>query len=260
MAKQITPPGWHVVQQGEWVAKLAAIYGIAKWEDIWSRSENAALRDHRLSPNVLLPGDRLYIPATARRSDPAASQATHRYRTSAPSLSLRLKLRLGEPSDGGSGAIKYVLTQTLSDGTSLETPGTTSSDGSIKARIHSKAEAASLALPDLNLVFPLELGYMDPVRDGDRPVISGVQARLNNLGFYCGPIDGVLGPKTVAAVAAFQRRAMGRNPDVDDGGSDQGNGSGDDHGSGGNANGAGGPLGRLDADTLDALGRAATPG
>ncbi|MBL4683182.1 MAG: peptidoglycan-binding protein [Nannocystaceae bacterium] len=43
---------------------------------------------------------------------------------------------------------------------------------------------------------------MDPVE-----TTRGYQARLRNLGFGSDPIDGIHGPKTRAAVRAFQRFA-----------------------------------------------------
>jgi LysM repeat protein len=36
---------------------------------------------------------------------------------------------------------------------------------------------------------------------------AGIQVALRALGLYCGPIDGIVGPKTVAAVRAAQKRA-----------------------------------------------------
>jgi peptidoglycan hydrolase-like protein with peptidoglycan-binding domain len=36
-------------------------------------------------------------------------------------------------------------------------------------------------------------------------VITNVQIQLQNAGYYSGPIDGVLGPLTRAAIADYQR-------------------------------------------------------
>ena len=41
---------------------------------------------------------------------------------------------------------------------------------------------------------------LDPVTE-----LTGVQARLRNVGYGEVPIDGALGPATVAALCAFQR-------------------------------------------------------
>src|SRR5487761_768503 len=35
---------------------------------------------------------------------------------------------------------------------------------------------------------------------------AGIQVALRALGLYCGPIDGIVGPQTVAAVRAAQKR------------------------------------------------------
>ena len=46
----------------------------------------------------------------------------------------------------------------------------------------------------------------------DAPRVRELQIMLANLGFYSGSIDDIFGPKTEAAVIAFQK-AQGLNPD-----------------------------------------------
>ena len=46
----------------------------------------------------------------------------------------------------------------------------------------------------------LLLGGVDPIDQ-----VSGVQGRLNNLGFDCGKIDGICGEHTRAAIREYQR-------------------------------------------------------
>jgi len=45
----------------------------------------------------------------------------------------------------------------------------------------------------------LKLGHLNPIT-----TISGVQARLSNLGFPVGEIDGQMKPETTSAILAFQ--------------------------------------------------------
>ena len=49
--------------------------------------------------------------------------------------------------------------------------------------------------------YSFDLGYVDPLAE-----INGVQARLNNLGFDCGPVDGVLNDQTREAIQGFQQK------------------------------------------------------
>jgi N-acetylmuramoyl-L-alanine amidase len=53
---------------------------------------------------------------------------------------------------------------------------------------------------DIPELWTLKLGHLDPVDN-----LSGVQARLNNLGYDCGRVDGVSGPRTQAAIRTFQK-------------------------------------------------------
>jgi len=56
------------------------------------------------------------------------------------------------------------------------------------------------------VTWDLKIGALNPIGElaPDKNCTSGVQQRLNNLRFNSGPVDGRLGNKTKAAVAAFQ--------------------------------------------------------
>jgi N-acetylmuramoyl-L-alanine amidase len=48
----------------------------------------------------------------------------------------------------------------------------------------------------------LKLGHLDDIAEP-----TGIQARLNNLGFDCGTVDGIIGPRTESAIRHFQKWA-----------------------------------------------------
>jgi hypothetical protein len=52
----------HTVVQGEYLSKIARNYGFSDYRTIWEHPKNAALKQARQNPNVLFPGDRLFIP------------------------------------------------------------------------------------------------------------------------------------------------------------------------------------------------------
>lgn len=59
---------------------------------------------------------------------------------------------------------------------------------------------------DVPVKWELKIGALNPLQE-EAPTdrcISGVQQRLNNLGFNSGPVDGIRGPITKGAVRAFQ--------------------------------------------------------
>jgi lysozyme len=64
------------------------------------------------------------------------------------------------------------------------------------------ARSGTLAIG--SFVRDLEIGYLNPPSETGDEGVSGMQARLANLGFDPGPVDGQLGPRTKAAIRAFQ--------------------------------------------------------
>src|SRR5688572_27019019 len=51
-------------------------------------------------------------------------------------------------------------------------------------------------------------GFAEPA---DRELVQAIQASLQETGYYAGPVDGLLGPQTQAAISEFERRS-GRRP------------------------------------------------
>ncbi|MCL5270484.1 MAG: peptidoglycan-binding protein [bacterium] len=72
------------------------------------------------------------------------------------------------------------------------------------------AGQAKAAAPDrrIKITYPLQIGRLDPIQEEapDKYCTPGVQARLNNLGFEAGSVDGVSGPISQKAIKRFQRR------------------------------------------------------
>jgi len=60
---------------------------------------------------------------------------------------------------------------------------------------------------DVPVKWKLKIGALNPILENapTKRCISGVQQRLNNLGFNSGPVDGIRGPITKGAVEAFQK-------------------------------------------------------
>lgn len=80
--------------------------------------------------------------------------------------------------------------------------GETTSEGFIEFSAYPDAREARLLIDPgtpREETFYLEVGYLDPISE-----ISGVQARLNNIGFNCGSVDGSIGPRTADALKRFQ--------------------------------------------------------
>jgi N-acetylmuramoyl-L-alanine amidase len=74
-------------------------------------------------------------------------------------------------------------------------------NGELRVKVCPMAKHAKLTVGegDEARVYELELGGLDPC-----DTVSGIQARLENLGYDPGPIDNVMGPLTSAAISAFQ--------------------------------------------------------
>jgi N-acetylmuramoyl-L-alanine amidase len=182
----------YVVRQGDCLSSIADRYGYS-CETIWNHPDNAALKKQRKNPNVLLAGDIVELPTKPATSVTVATAQAHKFTLKRPKPRLRLQLRdNGDP-------IKNEQFELEIDGKKL--PGTTDGDGKVDLAIPAHATSATLRMPARARTWSLQIGHLDPVDE-----VTGAQARLRQLGFYAGPIDGVLGPLFAAALKSFQRK------------------------------------------------------
>jgi len=82
----------HVVKQGEYLSKIAKVYGLADYLTIWNHPQNADLKKKRQNPNVLFPGDKLFIPPRELKEESRSTEKKYRFEVKRKKLMLRLTL------------------------------------------------------------------------------------------------------------------------------------------------------------------------
>jgi hypothetical protein len=183
--------------QGDCLGSIALRHGFTP-EILWEHGENAELRERRIDPNALLPGDRLFVPEIEEKHEPVETDTVKTFKLSVGPLRLRVRLtRHGQPRAGEAYELEY------DQGSQFE--GETDDEGFVDQPLPIGAKSAILRLSsdatedDEPEEYELALGHLDP---HDEP--SGVQGRLAGLGYYFGEVDGDVGPKTRAALQRFQ--------------------------------------------------------
>ena len=186
----------HVVKRGECLSLIAQRHGFASYKALYDHPENAALKKARPNPNVLFPGDVVHIPEKEQRQAPAATARTHTFEVVRRRKVLRIvfKNHEGKPLAG----VPYRLE--IGDEEIIE--GSTNGDGLLEEKVLPRVSEVFLHIE--GRVLRLDLGGLNPIGDPEKEDATGVQARLANLGFDVGPIDGIAGRRTHHALAVFQ--------------------------------------------------------
>lgn len=215
------------VQEGDCVNSIAFERGLY-WEAVWNHGNNAQLKQLRKNPNILKPGDTLHVPDLTLEEQSRATNKRHKFKLKG--VPVKLRLRIMEVPKGSPTQNSNTQENSQTDGQTTsgqaqpaaasqqEEPrsdlpytllidgnlshGKTSSEGLIELEIVPNAREGKLILDPGTpgeFTVDLKIGCLQPVDE-----IAGAQARLNNLGFRCGAVDGILGPRTKAALQDFQ--------------------------------------------------------
>ena len=188
---------FHQITAGETLLGLASEHGLGSWEDIVNAPENAAIKDTLTDPGIVKTGANIFIPNKVMKQQPGATDAKHTFSTKVPTAWLRLGVKdAGGTALGGSKFELNVGGKTIT--------GALDASGVLEQAVPIRTTSATLKVwkADSSFeVWDLRIGYMDPITE-----LTGIQARLSNLGFFSGSIDGVLNGDTTAAIKAFQER------------------------------------------------------
>jgi hypothetical protein len=160
----------HLVKQGEYLSRLAAERGFDAVE-VWAHPDNAALRERRRSPEVLAPGDVVFLPAPAERRHRVELGGANRFK--APMPRIPIKVRLVERGEALSR--EPCLVEGLGP---EEVALFADAEGVVSFDIPPHLEHVTLVLPARDRRVHVRVGHLDPL---ETP--SGLAQRLENLGF-----------------------------------------------------------------------------
>ena len=200
------------VRAGDCIASIAERAGVSV-ETIWNHPQNEQLRRQRDDPNVLYPGDIVFVPEREPGSFSGACEQRHRFRRLGVPLRLRMRI-MQFPEEQDEQQPREAATETRYnrdvsmedpepvtspqeweprvnvpfvlniDGTLIE--GRTDGDGYIDLPLPAKARRGELKLEagtPCEKRLPVRLGRLNPLSE-----LSGIKQRLVNLGF---PFDDI---------------------------------------------------------------------
>lgn len=188
----------HVVKRGESIATIAGQHGVQDPRALHEHPSNSKLRRQRPDSSLLFPGDEVEIPELRPKSVSCKTGTSAKLEVKLPAKRIRIVLRdlVGQPLSG----VEYRLAVG-----GREFSGQTAADGLVAADVDARASEGTLSL---NGGEPQSIAVDDlnPMRDVPDEGVSGVQARLRNLGYLSVPVDGVLGPLTREAIRDYEKR------------------------------------------------------
>ncbi|WP_437949224.1 peptidoglycan-binding protein [Sorangium sp. So ce296] len=163
----------YVVRQGDYLTRIAHMRGFSA-EEVWNHPLNDALQKKRASPDVLQPGDILYLPDAGERWNPLplTTGGENHFTAHIPTVEVKLALESIDrtPVENQPFRVEGIGPN----------PFESRTDGSGIALFHVPIHIreVGLSLYEAGLYYRVRVGHMDPAVE-----LSGVAKRLAHLGY-----------------------------------------------------------------------------
>ena len=181
----------HTVKHGDCLTSIAEENGFF-WETLWEHPKNAALKEKRKDPTVLLSGDKVHVPDKREKTESRGTGARYKFRLKNVPIIITIRL----VDDDGNPRTDLAYTITVEG---KETKGNTGSDGVVTVVAMPSAKVGKLKIDNSDEEYSLQLGHLDPVTEP-----SGVQARLKGLGYLKGDVADSMTPEAKEALQQYQ--------------------------------------------------------
>lgn len=183
----------HTVQPGEHLPRIAKLHGFDSINPLWDHPQNSTLRSLRKNPNVLAPGDVVFVPDPKRQKVLSlAPSKQHKFKLHREELHLRLVFQ-----DWNFKPIANAKGKIALGGEPREV--TSDGKGLVELVIPVEAETGSISIPALEIELPVRIGHLDPP-----DTRAGILARLNNLGYDAGTPGKEEERSLLSAIEEFQ--------------------------------------------------------
>lgn len=181
----------HKVVQGECLISIAQKFGIADWRAIYDAPENEAFREQRKNPNMICPGDDIFIPVLTGSKQPANinKKTTYVLKKAKGFLSIILVDSKSKPLPDIPYEVSFYKSEQDKKGEPLLIlkDEKSDADGYVEHPLPKGAKFAVITYspylkrPSLKQKMGLKLGELD-----DPSTQLGMRSRLNHFGFYSG--------------------------------------------------------------------------
>ena len=163
-----------IIKQGEYLAKLAEQVGFDA-DKVWNDDSNKPLRDTKREPNVLQPGDTLYVPGADERRYLKVNVGEENV-VEANSSSTTLGLIVCDARGATIANSKVECRGLPAHGAAL--PKQTDGDGKLELVVPHTVSEFAVDLPENRISLIVHVAHMDPITEA-----SGLQKRLEHLGY-----------------------------------------------------------------------------
>lgn len=181
----------YVIRAGDFLDKLAFSRGFDA-EEVWNHPKNEELKSKRPDPNILEPGDVLYVPEPDPQTAKVNGGGSNEYAADVPRATISLQLLIaGQPLADAECKV---------EGVEIDPPPKTDGDGKISFEVPVITREVTLVFEERGYRFHVLIGDMDP-HDG----VAGGKKRLAHLGYIGADLE-AFGDGADEIVAAAVRR------------------------------------------------------